>query len=531
MTISNGKPAMLGRRSFLAHGAGLGVLAGLGMLPRGVLAASGVENGVLTARIYADISNIDPAFWTSAVDALVIRAIFATALEFETGTDTFATRPKTFKSYEVLDDTRVGFEIRPGLMYTNGYGEMTAEDAKFSFERIANPETKSPYVDDWSALDHVEVTGKYTGIIHLKQAFAPLFTTTLPGVSGVILPRAAIEAAGGGFSTQPPCFSGPYRIREWTPKTRLVLERNPEWTLDAPEFDEIHLIPIEDPKTAEMGFEAGDLDFTEVGVSSIRRYAAQAPADSTFEQFDGLNYYWMGINQDNWQLEDQRLRRAIQLAVDQTAIVEAAFLGGASPSAGIVAPGLIGSRKANIYSRDVEKARALLEEAGYGGGFPLTISIQQTAENLAAAQVIQANLAEVGIQVQINQYESGTFWSLGIRSEGEQWKDVQLFLMRFSMQPDPSWATMWFTPAQVGIWNWQGFDNAEFGELHDAAQRELDDAKRNEMYIRMQDLMEESGDFVFLNFVPIGALYRNTIVPALRADGEPAFSGFVPAKS
>ena len=51
------------------------------------------------------------------------------------------------------------------------------------------------------------------------------------------------------------------------------------------------------------------------------------------------------------------------------------------------------------------------------------------------------------------------------------------------------------------------------------------------MYIRMQDIMEESGDFVFLNFVPIGALYRNTIVPALRADGEPVYPGFAPAKS
>lgn len=516
----------LGRRSFLTRGASLGVMAGLGALPKGVLAQSTVEEGVLTARLYADISNLDPAFWTSAVDALVMRTIYAPALEFETGVEEFAVRPHSFKSYEMLDETRVGFEIKPGIMYSDGYGEMTAEDAKFSFERIADPEVNSPYIDDWSTLDHVEVTGTYTGIIHLKKPFAPLFTTTLPGISGVILPKAAIEAAGGKFSTQPPCFSGPYRIKEWTPKTRLILERNPDWALDASEFEEIHLIPIEDPKTAELGFEAGDLDFAEVSVSSIPRYTETPPKDATFEQFDGLNYYWMGINEGNWQLEDQRLRRAIQLAVDRKAVVEAAYLGGASPAAGIVAPGLVGSREANIYNRDLDKARALLEEAGHGGGFPLTISIQQTAENLAAAQVIQANLAEIGIQLQINQYESGTFWSLGIRSEGDQWKDVQLFLMRFSMQPDPSWATMWFTPEQVGIWNWQGFDNAEFGELHEAAQSELDTAKRDEMYIRMQDLMEESGDFVFLNFVPVGALYRNTVEPALRPDGEPVYPGF-----
>ncbi|MCL3883392.1 ABC transporter substrate-binding protein [Marivita sp. GX14005] len=519
----------LDRRSFLGRGAAAGAALGLGAWPSGVIAQAEAQGGVLRARLYADISNIDPAFWTSAVDALVMRAIYVPALEHQTGTREFNAQPKAFKSYEVLDDTRIAFEIQPGLMYSDGYGEMTAEDAKFSFERIADPELKSPYIDDWGALDHVEVTDKYTGIIHLKTPFAPLFTTTLPGISGVILPRAAIEAAGGRFTTQPPCFSGPYRIREWQPKTRLILERNPDWTLDAPGYDEIHLFPIEDPKTAELGFEAGDLDFTETSVSSLTRYKDATPDGATFDQYDGLNYYWMGINEDNWQLEDQRVRRAIQLAVDRNAVVDASFLGGTQPSAGIVAPALPGAREANLYDRDLDQARALLEEAGYGGGFPLTIAIQQTAENLAAASVIQANLAEIGVQVQINQYESGTFWSLGVRSEGDQWQDLQLFLMRFSMQPDPSWATMWFTPEQVGIWNWQGFDNAEFGELHEAAQTELDTEKRAEMYRRMQDLMEKSGDFVFLSFVPIGVLYRNDVDPGLRPDGEPVFPEFKPA--
>ncbi|MFZ1468114.1 MAG: ABC transporter substrate-binding protein [Paracoccaceae bacterium] len=519
------------RRNFLRHGASLGAFAGLGGLPfaSGANAQTSANGRILTARIYADISNLDPAFWTSAVDATVIRCIFAPSLAYETGTNKFTTHSIAMKSYQIVDDTHISFELAPGIKYSGDYGEMTAEDAKYSFERIANPELNSPYMEDWATLDHVEVTGQYTGIIALKQPFAPLLTTTLPGVSGVILPRAAIEAAGGKFAVQPPCFSGPYRIREWQPKTRLILERNPDWTLTDIAFDELHLVPIEDPKTGDLGFEAGDLDFTEVSVSSIPRYAANAPANSTFQRYDGLSYYWMGINQLNGQLVDQNVRRAIQHAVDRKTVVDAAYLGGATPAAGIIAPALIGSRAENIYNRDVDKARALLEEAGVAGSLSLTISIQQTAENLAAAQVIQANLAEVGIDAQINQYESGTFWSLGSKDEGEKYKDLQLFLMQFSMQPDPSWATMWFTSQQIGVWNWQGFENTEFDTLQAAAQIEVDSAKRDEMYKKMQDLMEESGDFVFLNFTPVGALSKVDIAAAIRPDGQPVLPEFLPA--
>ena len=519
------------RRRFLGTGAIMGAAAGFGGFPfaTSAIAESRSEGGILTARIYADISNLDPAFWTSAVDAMVIRCLFAHSVSYVTDVDTFETKSVAMKSYEIVDDTHIAFELNEGIMYSGDYGEMTAKDAKFSFERIADPELNSPYKEDWATLDHVEVTGKYTGIIVLKQPFAPLFTTTLPGVSGVILPQAAIESAGGQFSVQPPCFSGPYRIKEWQPKTRLILERNPDWTLTEAPYDELHLIPIEDPKTAELGFEAGDLDFAEISVSSIPRYQSSPPDGSTFKRYEGLAYYWMGINELNDQLADKNIRRAIQLAVDRKSVVDASSLGGAVPAAGIIAPALIGSRKANLYERDVEESKRLLEEAGVANSLNITISIQQTAENLAAAQVIQANLAEVGIQLTINQYESGTYWSLGSKDEGDQYLDIQLFLMRFSMQPDPSWATMWFTPQQIGVWNWQGFDNAEFGELQEAAQIEMDPAKRDEMYKRMQDLMEESGDFVFLNFVPVGTLSRDTIDPAVRPDGEPVFYEFEPA--
>ena len=83
------------------------------------------------------------------------------------------------------------------------------------------------------------------------------------------------------------------------------------------------------------------------------------------------------------------------------------------------------TRRYNLTEHDTDKARALLEEAG-AQGLTLTLAALNKAENLTIAQVIQANLAAVGVSVEIDILESGSFWTLGMESEGEQWKDVQL---------------------------------------------------------------------------------------------------------
>ncbi|MDQ2065130.1 ABC transporter substrate-binding protein [Xinfangfangia sp. CPCC 101601] len=514
----------LSRRNFLRTGISAGA-AGLALGGLPVLAEVTATGGNLRARLYADIAGLDPAYWTSGSDALVMEAIFAFSMEFEANSGAFNAKPLALKSVTVRDDKHIDFELHAGIKYSGDYGEMTAEDAKFSWERIADPANESPYAADWAQLDHVEVTGTHTGTIVLKEPFAPLFTSTLPATSGIILPRAAIEAAGGQFTTEPPVTSGPYRIREWQPRTRLVLERNPDFTLFDVAFDTIEFLPIEDPKTAELGFEAGDLDHAQTSISSIPRYQGAVPGGGSFQDYTALSYYWLGMNEANVGLTDIRVRRAIQHGISREAVVEAAYLGAAQPAAGIIAPGLVGNRTENTYNYDPDTARALLAEAGVSS-LEISLAIQQTAEDLAAAQVIQAMLADIGVTVRIDQHESGSFWSLGVEADGDSWKELQMFLFSFTMQPDPSWATMWFTSDQVGVWNWQRFSNAEFDALNAAAVVEMDQAKRHEMYVQMQALLEESGDVVYLTYEPVGVLTAAGIVSAMRPDGWPILARY-----
>ena len=244
-----------------------------------------------------------------------------------------------------------------------------------------------------------------------------------------------------------------------------------------------------------------------------------------------LDYVWLGMNTEAPPFDDIRVRRAVQRAVDVDAVLEAAYFGVAKRATGIIAPGLIGHRDKILGDPrpNLEEARRLLAEAGHADGFACTLDIEAKAERLLAAQVIQANLAEIGIRVQINQHDSGTFWSLGSEAEGDQWKKIQLILQKYGMQPDPAFATAWFTPEQVGIWNWERFRSAEFGKLHREAMVVPDPAARHRMYQRMQDLMEELGAYVFLTHEVNAAIYRDTIRPALLPDANVVLPEFQPA--
>ena len=508
------------RRRFVQGSAALGVAAAA--QPR----LAWAEWKILRIRSYADLQVLDPAFRLAQVEDDIFMTCLLGLVQRKTG-DKWDWELQAAESVEQVDDTHIKFKLKPGITWSNGFGEMTAEDVKFSYERIADPANKSPYKDDWALLDHVEVADKHSGVIVLKQFFAPLWTSTLPEGSCSIVCKKAVEALPEKkFTTEIPAVSGPYMIKDWKPKQKTVLARNPEWKGEAPYYDEIHIVPIEDEKVAETGYEAGDLDFTRLSLATYARYKMKPPKASTLVERPSLKYVWLGINVEHPLFQDIRVRQAVQKAVDVDAILEAAYFGQAARATGIIAPGLVGHRDNNLVARDLEGAKKLLADAGKGSGFKTNISVLNKQEYLSAVQVLQANLAEIGIEAAIDTHDSGTFWTLGDEKSGDAWKDLQLIYQRFSMNPDPSFATEWFTSDQVGVWNWQRWRSPEFDDLHKKALVEHDLAKRDETYKTMQDLMEKSGAFVFITHEANALIHQEKVAPALKPDGNVVLAKF-----
>ncbi len=514
---------MMTRRRFLTGCAMAGAMAATLPLSQAVWAA---EGKVLRVRAYADLSTLDPGFYQNAYNVDVMNCIYSKLVAYKPGHQ-WKWELQAAQKIEQVDPTHIRFKLRPGIEFTGGFGEMTAEDVKYSFERIVKLD--SPVKGDWGPLDHVEVEGKYDGVIVLKEPFAPLWNITLPYGAGCIVSKKAVEAAGGGnFRMKPPCFSGPYILKKWEPKQVTVLTRNPKWKGPKPGFDEIRVIPMDDEKTSEVGYEAGDLDFTNVALSDYGHYKQNTPADTTLVKYPSLYYVWLGMNQDNPMLKDINVRRAVQWAVNVPQVLDAAYFGQADAATGLIAPGLVGHREKSLIppAGSLDKARQYLKKAGVRN-LKLRLDVLNASKWTTMGQVVQANLAQAGIQVELNLQDSGSFWTLGMEKKGDRWKQVQLILNRFSMAPDPYYATEWFTCAQVGKWNWERFCSKEFDQLNDEATRETDSDKRAVMYHKMQDLMEQSGCYRFITHEANPIMYRTSLMkPGLRPDGRPLFRHF-----
>ena len=497
------------RRRFLA-----GTMAALGT---GFVSnrAQAQASRVLNARMYRDIQVLDPGYMIGGSEATTQDAILPRLAVTAAG-DNWKWVPTHFvENLGHTDDLHIAFQLKSGLMWSGGHGELTAEDVKFSFERMKDSE----WSGKWEALDHVNITGSHSGELVLVRPFAPFWLTALATSGGVIVSKAAFEKLGiTQYTTDLPAQLGPYRIREWLPKERLIFEANPDWPLARPDFGEINYIPIEDDNSAELAYEAGEVDLTELTALSTVRYRENPPADTWLRTVAGLQYTWMGMNTEHPHLEDIRVRKAIQRAVDTDAILEAAYGGVAPRSHGIVPPGLIGKRNESKYSYNPQEASELLQAAGVSN-LSLTLQTLNLLDRVTAAQIVQANLAEVGIQVEVIPLDSGPFWNLGQESKGGAWKDLQLWIMRYGGSADPFDHFQWFVRDQVGVWNWERWSSDEFEALYQRGIEERDEAERNRIYLRMGDIMEDTGAYVWLTHEPKTFAHRTWLAPGLSPSG------------
>ena len=155
-----------------------------------------VSKDELRIQDWGDINTLDPAFMTSTErEFTIMNCIYSGLVKYKLGS--WDIEPDLALSWDIsTDNKQITFHLRKGVQFQNGYGELTADDVKFSFERIIDPAQKSPEADTWAALDHVEVIDPYTAKLVLKNPSASLFTSALPLNAGFIVSKKAVEKMG-----------------------------------------------------------------------------------------------------------------------------------------------------------------------------------------------------------------------------------------------------------------------------------------------------------------------------------------------
>jgi peptide/nickel transport system substrate-binding protein len=495
----------INRRRLLA---GTAAVAATGIAP--AARAQTPPRTSIAVRVERDPEVIDPGYRTGPHDGNIIRVVYQRLVRHKPNSGEM--EPDAAAEVTQASPTMIDFRLKPGQMFTDGFGEMTAEDVKFSFERIglepAAGARPSPYRGDWAGLQRVEVTGQYTGRIVLSRPNAGLMNIALGDVSGCIVSRRAVEQRGVEHNTRP-VGSGPYALASLERQRGAVLRANPAYGGRRPTFNEVAVRFIPDNRAAELALRSGELDFA-VLPPTVAEPLRGVQGLSVSEQ-PGLQYIWMGLNMEKAPLNDIRVRQAIRLGLDVDQMLLAGY-NGKAPRLNALIPAPIDGHWADapVYRRNVAEARRLLAEAGVRNPRIRLLVLNQPAfQNMAL--VARALLAEIGVTVEVDARDPGGFWSAG---RGDAGREIEMYMTVFNGKLDPNFLMQWFVSSQIGTWNWQRFASPEFDRLFEQAAAELDPARRRAMAIEAQQVMDRSAAFVWLTNNVSFLAHRSWLRPA-----------------
>ena len=499
------------RRSFVVAGAGVAGAGSLSLPFAARAQAAGGPRNNIVIRVDREFDSIDPSFRRGPVEGNAMRCIFQRLMTPKAN----AVDHDLDAAAEVkqVSPTAIEFRLKPGQMFSDGFGEMTAEDVKFSYERIGLPPPAggkvSTYKSDWIGLVGVDVKNKYEGRINLEKPRANIFDVVIADGSGCIVSKKAVEQRGEGFATKP-VGSGQYMVAEYDRQKGVILRRNGGYAGPRKSrFDEIAVRTIVDAKTTELALRSGEVDFALLAPSSADPLRG-VPGLTVTDQ-PSMAYVWLGMNMEKAPLSDLRVRQAIRLGLDVDQMLLAGYNGKAPRLNTVVPPQIMGAwKEAPVYKRNVAEAKALLAAAGQSNlRLRLLVQNQQQFQNMAL--VAQALLAEIGITITVDAQPGGTYFEAG---KGDVGKNLELYISRFSGKHDPNFVLQWFMPKQIGEWNWSRFNSPEFETLFNNASSEMDVAKRRNMVLDAQKAMDKSAAFVWLTNEASAVIHRSWLKPA-----------------
>ena len=452
---------------------------------------------------------LDPKHLTDTISDSICRRLYNTLVKY----DNEGNIHNDLAEWHTISDDGLTykFKLREDIRFHNGE-QVTADDVIYSYTRLVQTKTVSERAnllyqvvgaqdffegraDSFTGLEKVdEFTVKFT----LAKPYTP-FIYVLCMTNFAIVPKGVVERDPKGFSKHP-VGTGPFVFESWAPDDKVILKSNRDYFGTEPKIQTLIFRIIKDEKTRFEEFKAGNLEHCDIPASQITEVVNSAKLSALVAGEPAMDMYCYGFNCDEPPFKDNALlRRAFNYAVDKDNIIENIWGGMVSQQNTFVPKGMFYFWEDSPgYPYDPDKAKELMEQAGYPGGegLPeLTLNITVAETHKTVAEAVQSDLAKIGVTARIEMTAWGPYLEKVYAGEAKLFQNTWL-----GDYPDPdTWLYQLLHTENFGAaGNITRWSNEEFDHLLSLAQTESDPTLRAEYYNMSEKIAFDEAPWLFL---------------------------------
>ncbi len=451
-----------------------------------------------------DSVSLDPAKATDGESFKVTQNIFETLLNFGEQ-DTTINEGLATKWEPSEDGLTYTFTLREGVKFHDGT-DFNAEAVVKNFERWANgTEDQFPYyasmfggfkADEGHVIESVTAEGDTTVVFTLKRPQSPFLKNIAMSPFAIASPTA-FEESGDKFGDNP-VGTGPFTFVEWKKNDSITIDKNADyWDKELPKLDKVIFRAIPDNSARLNALSTNEIDLAD-GINPTDTKTVTDNAKLQLFERPSMNVGYLGLTNTRPPFDNVKVRQAMNHAIDKQSIIDAFFNGGAEIAKNPMPPSISGyNDDITGYEYDPEKAKALLKEAGLEDGFEMELWAMPVPrpympDGTKVAEVIQKNLADIGIKAKIVSYEWATYLEKTKNGEADAFMlgwtgdngDADNFLYTLLDKDN------------IGSNNYAYYSNDEVHDILIDAQSEVDEDKRNELYAQAQEIIFEEAPWV-----------------------------------
>jgi peptide/nickel transport system substrate-binding protein len=415
------------------------------------------------------------------------------------------------ESWDISENSlMITFHLRKNVKWHDGH-PFTAQDVLYTYKVTIDPKTPTAYSGDFLKVKKAEVLDDYTFRVSYNKPFAP----ALISWGAAILPKHLL--AGKDITRSPltrhPVGTGPYKFKEWVAGQKIILTSNHDYYEGRPYVDRHMTRIIPDMATRFLELRSRGIDISGLSPLQYTRQTEGNLFENNFNKYKHMAfaYTYLGYNLKNPLFADKRVRQAISYAINKEEIISGVLLGLGKPVSGPFKPGTwVYNGNVKIYNFNPQKAKELLREAGWkdvngdgileksGKSFVFELVLGQGNETRQkCAEIIQRQLAEVGITVKIRILEWAAFINDFINK-----RRFEAVILGWTIPPDPDAYDVWHsTKTAPEELNFISYRNTEVDKLLERGRSIFDQKERKKCYDRFQEIIAEDQPYTFL-FVP-----------------------------